>query len=262
MEQLSPEALKWLRELARQAEEVQAAMPWPAGRHSSRPLMPDLMPDWVPDWVPDVRPHPAPDALPPDETVQPEPRGIERRITRRAEMLWRRLSDSAECPGKDCPAAEALLRFLQPPFGASSLAIAMPPHPGDMQARQPRITHVGKALADLGLMNPEPPMAALMATLRASMLVLAGEALGTGQPQHLDSDAGSGRTDLGLGGEPILMRAVALPFAAAAGAGPCAIVVCSWRRLLSRHETDALHRELAATTDWLGDVTGGQAESR
>jgi hypothetical protein len=77
-----------------------------------------------------------------------------------------------------------------------------------------------------------------------------------GEPCLYDSDlqegdgqeSGGDRADTQL-----LMRAIALPFAGVRGGQPgaTAIVIASWRKLLSAEETQALHRELAAAIDWM-----------
>jgi hypothetical protein len=78
-------------------------------------------------------------------------------------------------------------------------------------------------------------------------------AIAAGRPLHLDSDFDP---DTGQTRSAVLFRAVALPLEADAGSGlsGLAVVVLSWRKLLSARETDALHAELQAAVSWLGST--------
>lgn len=173
--------------------------------------------------------------------------GIERRLPRRAEVLWNQLRAEADLP--PARAAEALLAA---PFATQSLLVTKP-----VRGR-PQIAFAGADVSGLGPVGIGPAIADSRATAavpnRLAALGLA--AIAAGRPLHLDSDFDPDTADPR---PAVLFRAVALPLAADAGSGlsGLAVVVLSWRKLLSAQETDALHAELQAAINWLGSK--GQA---
>jgi hypothetical protein len=165
--------------------------------------------------------------------------GIERRLPRRAELLWEQLRRGAPMPTRTASA-----RLLEAPFRDHALMVAWGGH------GQAAIAFAGAELAALGGFRPGPiePKAAPDAPIAERLAALAGEAVRHGEPRHLDSDLDP---DLAVGRSPLLFRAVALPLAGEDGAPDHAIVVLSWRRLLSPGETADLHRELQSAIGWL-----------
>lgn len=193
------------------------------------------------------RPEPLPgsyDALVPglygDEASPPG--GIERRLVRRAEALWANMK-----PDTGLPLPSATVQFLAAPLSGQALLIAVP------EGARPVLVFAGEGIAAIARVEPGPMRAdgGLQASLGERLAALAVQAVANGSPALLDSDfdapAGSGRRP------HLLLRAIALPFAAdpAQGCASTAIVVASWRKLLSAEETAALHRELAAAIDWM-----------
>ena len=73
--------------------------------------------------------------------------------------------------------------------------------------------------------------------------------LSASSTRRLDSEQLSQRPTAGR--PQLLLRAVALPFAADARGDIRCVVIASWRKLLSAEETAALHRELAAAMKWM-----------
>lgn len=175
------------------------------------------------------------------------PMGIERRLPRRAEVLWNRLRGDEALP----PAAAAAA-LLAPPFSTQALLVTKP-------ARgRPQIAYAGSDMPHLGVVG----IGAAVADARPSapiaprLVALALSAIAAGAPKHLDSDFDP---DI-PGPQPgILFRAVALPLApdAADGLAGLAVAVLSWRKLLSAAETAALHSELRAAVSWMGSTTRG-----
>jgi hypothetical protein len=201
---------------------VRAESPWPAAATDARPAVSSLA------------------AAPSPTLLPPTLRGVERRLVRRAELLWDGLR-----PDAGLPDSAEVGPFLQPPFGRQALLYA-----ADADAPQPgRILFVGADLAALGLAEPGP----LLPTDRLSrrLAALAAAALAAGEPAHLDSD------DCAIGASPsapaLLVRAVALPFAPLPDGARLALVLVSWRQLLSPAETEALQRELATAIEWMRD---------
>jgi len=170
--------------------------------------------------------------------------GIERRLPRRAEVLWNRLRGDA-----DLPPAEAAGALLAPPFSTQALLVTKP-----MRGR-PQIAFSGSEVAWLG----PAAVGAAVADSRPSapipyrLAALAMAAMAAGAPRHLDSDFDPDTPGPQTG---ILFRAVALPLAPdpASGLAGLAVAVLSWRKLLSQDETDALHSELKAAISWLGST--------
>jgi len=184
------------------------------------------------------------------------PIGIERRLVRRAEARWASLRHDGALP--DVSAASAL---LGPPFAGRAMLISfsqLPTSP-DLTASSARVSHIGEALAALCDVSdrvvaadgdPAAPLAERLVSLAAS-------AIRSGSVRHLDSDEDStgGSAD---GPRPhLLLRAVALPLAPARNGGASAIVIASWRKLLSQDETVALHLELATAIAWMRDLGAG-----
>jgi hypothetical protein len=176
--------------------------------------------------------------------------GLERRLPRRAERLWAELAGEGALP--PAAAAEAL---LAPPFAGLAMLVSV------SRERRLRLLHAGEQLAQLGV-GPGPirpcPSTAAGAAVADRLGGLALEAVEAGSPQHMDSDY---EADVGGGPPGLLLRAVALPLApvAARREAGLAVVVVSWRTLLSSAETADLHRELRAAMLWLGGDRAGSA---
>ncbi len=193
------------------------------------------------------------------------PAGVERRLSERAELLWRKLA------GPDTMPDSARIReLLRPPFLGQSLLV-------ETSAAEPkRIAFVGEALAALTGLHSDSP-AGDATPLGARLVRLAARSAREGRPCRYESDLPSVEKS-GADGDRFLTRAIALPFAATSfapspfapsplaappvatppiantaqqAAGYSIVVVASWRKLLSAEETRALHRELAAAIDWM-----------
>lgn len=174
------------------------------------------------------------------------PAGLERRLVRRAEARWQSLRTSQVLP----PARDAQV-LLAPPFASRAMHIGFP----DARTPSARISAVGEALHGICAIADGPVRADAdrKAPLIERLVALAATAVAHGGPRHLDSDEdgpGDGAAD---GTAPILLRAVALPFAPDEQGRSSAIVILSWRKLLSQKETAALHQELAAAIAWMRD---------
>lgn len=205
----------------------------------------DLQPAPSAPWQ--VRPRDAasaglPDALLSQMAGEEVLAGIERRLPRRAEVLWNRLRADA-----DLPPAQAAAALLAPPFSTQSLLLTKP-----VRGR-PQIAFAGADLSDLSPVGVGPAHAVSKATAPVPhrLAALALSAIAAGRPLHLDSDFDPDTA----GPRPaVLFRAVGLPLAPEAGSGlsGLAVVVLSWRHLLSAQETDALHAELQAAIGWMG----------
>ena len=177
-----------------------------------------------------------------------DPTAVERRLVRRAEVLWARLAGDQPLP----PAflADELLR---PPFRSQALVLEMPIN------APARISFVGETLSRLTNLSPGADSDAEIATRLGTRLVaLARRAATLREAVHYDSD--KERAQAAADGEDtqLLMRAIALPLSGVCGyrpegetPGTTAVVIASWRKLLSAEETRALHRELAAAIDWM-----------
>ncbi len=168
--------------------------------------------------------------------------GLERRLARRAEALWERLRAD-----RSLPPAEAVGAFLAPPFAAHAMLVSVPP-----SGRPARISCVGEELLKLQIVSAGD-LAAVespAAPLGCQLVALALRAAETGLPLPFGSETSPMRTG-NRQSAPLLLRAIALPFSAAAGARPQVVVITTWRELLSPDETEALHRELAAAIDWM-----------
>jgi hypothetical protein len=175
------------------------------------------------------------------------PMGIERRLPRRAEVLWNRLRGEAAMP----PAAAAGA-LLAPPFSTQALLVTRP------LRGNPQIAYAGSDMPHLGPAEIGPAMADARPTapIARRLTALALSAIAAGAPRHLDSDFDPDTA----GPQPgILFRAVALPLAPAGadGLAGLAVAVLSWRKLLSATETAALHSELRAAVSWMGSTTRG-----
>jgi hypothetical protein len=198
---------------------------------------------------------PGVDGLPGDLLSQMDggalPSGIERRLPRRAEVLWSRLKGEA-----DLPPAQAAGALLAPPFSTQALLVTKP------QRGRPQIAYAGSEISWLGPAGVGPAVADSRpsAPIPQRLAALALAAIAAGAPRHLDSDFDPDTAGLRPG---ILFRAVALPLAAdpASGLSGLAVAVLSWRKLLSQQETDALHSELQAAIGWLGS-TGRSGPAR
>ncbi len=189
--------------------------------------------------------------------------GVERRLVRRAEALW----DQLRQPG-GLPEAGAIKVLETPMFADNAVLFALPPHPSDPCCRLPRILRVGRKIAELGIVSAGPVAAdgGAEATVAARLAALVERAVAGRAPVVVEIDAPD-RASGGAPGDPargdaarrqqpgLLLRAIALPFAAPGGmsapAGPLAVVIASWRMLLSADEAADLQRELAAALEWL-----------
>lgn len=170
--------------------------------------------------------------------------GIERRLPRRAEVLWNRLRGGAPLPGADAAGV-----LLAPPFSTQALLVTKP------LSGRPQIAYAGSEVSWLGPASVGPAMADSRPTapIPHRLAALALAAIAAGGPKHLDSDFDPDTA----GPKPgVLFRAVALPLAADPGSGlsGLAVAVLSWRKLLSQDETDALHSELQHAIAWLGST--------
>jgi hypothetical protein len=179
------------------------------------------------------------------------PVGIERRLPRRAEQLWIRLRGEA-----GLPPAEAAGALLAPPFSTQALLVTRP-----LRGR-PQIAFAGGDISFLGAADIGPASADSRpgAPIPQRLVALSLAAIACGGPRHLDSDFDPDTAGPCPG---LLFRAVALPLAPdrASGLSGLAVAVLSWRKLLSRSETDALHSELQAAISWLGS-TGPDSPQR
>jgi hypothetical protein len=181
--------------------------------------------------------------------VSHAPAGVERRLPRRAELLWDRLRGSAPLPS-----ARLAPQLLAHPFAAHALLVHPDAVAPGSTERCPQIGYAGAELEALGASTgPASADASPGAPIIARLVALGLFALATGAPAHLDSDDDP---DLLPPASPLLFRAVALPLAPDAGSAGSAVVVVSWRRLLSADETADLHRELAMLLGWLSRPDG------
>lgn len=173
--------------------------------------------------------------------------GVERRLARRAEALWETLRGPAALP----PAAASAV-FLAPPFAAHALLFQLSPQAAGRAHERLRVAFVGEAVQSLDIVSPGVivPDNTPTAPLGPRLAAVAALAIATASPAVFDSDPAVGHA-LVKARAPMLMRAMALPLAAGDCAEPSAIVIASWRALLSADETVALHRELAAAIDWM-----------
>lgn len=182
---------------------------------------------------------------------------VERRVVRRAEALWRRLAGE-----RSLPAAASVGELLHLAIRGKALLL-------QNHADSPsQLVFVGEHLMNLtGLAAGQLSRVRQECNaLGESLVALAEQAIRTATlcwfesggegGQHRDNSRADNR-DSNL---QLLMRAVALPFAARGSTTQAgsAVVVASWRRLLSREETRALHRELRAAMDWIQNQSGGR----
>ncbi len=212
-------------------------------------------------------PAPAAGALPAvaaaaDLPAEPPVRGVERRLVRRAEALWEALLADRAPPARAgggaaraVPDAGQVQRFLVPPFGAQAVLLAFPPHPADPDSDLPRIVEAGEAVRALGLClrGTVVPDGRTEAPAADQLAMLAARAVALGEPVRFERDAlalpqppGEVPPGPGEGLQSLLLRAIALPFAARPGCGPQAVVILSWRKLLSEAEALRLSEELRA----------------
>jgi hypothetical protein len=172
--------------------------------------------------------------------------GVERRLVRRAEAVWEQLR-----PPAGVPPAGAIHALNSPVFAGNAVLFALPPHPSEPDCTSLRILRIGQNLAELGVVGIGPVRAqsGAGAGVAGRLAALVARACAKREPVVVEIDA-PGRDRPG-----ILLRAIALPFAAPVGvaqpSGPLAVVVASWRTLLSAAETENLQRELAAALEWL-----------
>lgn len=208
-------------------------------------------------WHVRRRPAPAPGvpAGPVALPMSPDmPTGIERRLPRRAELLWNALRGKAPLPP-----AEAAGALLAPPFATLAILVTMPIRGA------PQIAYAGSEIGSLGPASVGPARADArpQAPIPDRLVALSLAAIAAAEPMHLDSDFDP---DTAAPGPGLLFRAVALPLAPdpASGLAGLAVAVLSWRKLLSHAETEALHLELRAAMSWLGSglESGGGCPDR
>lgn len=224
-----------------------ADAPWPAAE------LPALQPLSADQRA--VAEEPAPSTLP---TL-----GLERRLVRRAETIWKALRR-----GEPLPRLSDASVLLQPPFSGQAALVTR-------DDAGPRLSYVGSRLAALGLDGPGPLSS--MAEPGAQLLAeLALEAMDGARPALLASEDMAGQpgeqpiinrrpggVQARRGGPALLLRAVALPFAGLPGSAdmlpgegaPAAILIASWREYLSDQDTLALHAELADAIGRLGPLS-------
>lgn len=160
------------------------------------------------------------------------PQGVERRLVRRAEALWHRLRGHDALP----PASNARV-LLTAPFASSAMLFI-----------GRRCVYIGADLARLGVTEAaaEQPPAQSSGPFAAHLAGLAAAAVRKGQPMLFDtSERHIPFHGTGSDGE-LLARAVALPFSPSGNRLSSAIVVASWRRILSEEATSAIYAELRA----------------
>ena len=241
MEQLSHAAVRQLLARARSdAAERGRAQDGSTGFHA--PGQPKAR-DWVNPAV-EAEPALSLGAFP----AFAEPSGVERRLVRRAEALWTRLAGEALLPP-----ASAAGELLRPPFAAQGLLLETP------TGGSARLSFVGDSLASLsglsqGLAEEGATDNGSASTrLGARLVALARRAATLATPCLYDSDEDRATASPGSADSQLLMRAIALPLSGLRDGSPgaTAMVVASWRKLLSAEETRALHRELAAAIDWM-----------
>lgn len=180
---------------------------------------------------------------------------IERRTVRRAEAIWAQLAAHQHLP--DPVKVDELLRNR---MGRRSMLLQTP-HDAPAQ-----IVCVGDRLSVLtGLVSGVvPDIIGQSTALGAELIALAEKAILAAAPCQFESgadaahDIDNSRSDNRANNLQLLMRAVALPFARPGRPDKAgsAVVVTSWRKLLSREETRALHRELRAAMHWIHDQVG------
>jgi|GEM_PF-7095230 len=185
----------------------------------------------------------------------PMPIGIERRLVRRAEARWISLRQ-----GDALPEAAAAGALLAPPFASRAMLISFPGLATDVDdsgtvdpGTKALFSHVGEALATLCELPDGQVMAdaSPAAPLASRLAALAESSLRSGAACLMDSDE-DGAANPANGTRPeLLLRAIALPLAPARNGMAGSVVVASWRKLLSRKETAALHRELATAVTWM-----------
>lgn len=176
------------------------------------------------------------------------PASVERRISERAELLWKKLAGTATMPD-----LQQLPELLRPPFLGQSMLVETQ---ATAEAKTTaKIAYVGEALGAVTGLRPDAPAApdATARSFGARMVRLALKSARTGMVCRYESDLSEIEATIRDPEKQILTRAVALPFAAAGQHTACysIVVVASWRQLLSAEETRALHRELAAAIDWM-----------
>lgn len=164
--------------------------------------------------------HPAPESV--DAPIPPL--GVERRVIRRAEALWKTLRGTNLLP----PAAAAR-ELLTPPYARCAMLMIG------------RYTmYVGNGLKELGVeLSPHrPPQGSFPARLEK----LAATSIRMGIPMVFDTNFHPQEKQL----RNLLARAIALPFAPSKTTLSSVVVVASWRIILSDEATNAIHEELSS----------------
>lgn len=164
--------------------------------------------------------------------------GIERRLVRRAHTLWDELRGMHAMPH-----AAQSAPLLAAPFANHAVLIL---YPGPDRAT---IAHVGEQVRALGVIaaGKVRPDIGPNASLAARFAALGHQAITNAAPARLHSEDMPPDT---AAAPPLLMRNLALPIHTGS-ATAAAIIITSWRKLLSADETAALHREMEAAMDWI-----------
>jgi hypothetical protein len=240
MEQLGGPEISAL--LARAREQGSRPDPWTRAPNSP-----------VPDHAPGRSGYPPPPGaalLPADDLEVLAPLGgIERRLVLRAERYW-----EAARVAPALPSADAAAGLLCEPFARHALLIAVrqpePAADAAPAAAVADILYIGEDIARLGLATEGPiiPDNRPGAQLDQRLAALAVASVCNRRPDRLSSE--SIHAAPGDASGSLLLRAIALPVAVDDTDG-AAIVILSWRKLLSPDETAALHHELEAAMDWI-----------
>lgn len=173
---------------------------------------------------------------------------VERRLSERAEQLWKKLAGDAVMPD-----SSHMAELLRPPFLGNLLLVET--SGANFADGKARIAFIGEALLEVtGLqsdMSADPETAGN--PFGACLLRIAAEAAQIGAPCRYENDLSAVKAAKGDTQDQILTRAIAMPFAPLpqGTARFSIVVVAAWRQLLSAEETRVLHRELAAAIDWL-----------
>lgn len=167
--------------------------------------------------------------------------GIERRLVRRAEALWRSL-----CPADGLPPLSALASLLAEPFGSQAVVFRIPHATQANPAPAPVAHGIGIRLKALGN-SSGGTRSALMRRLG----MLASDALADQRPALYDSETENPGIRASRHGPALMVRAIALPLCPPKGAAASVVVVASWREILSARDTRALQQELTTAIAWM-----------
>lgn len=170
--------------------------------------------------------------------------GLERRLARRAETMWGQLAAA-----NGLPPATAATQFLRGGYAANAM------HLHDQADGALCIERIGDGLQSIAHLNcgpyqpNNPDHGHMVSPLGRTLLELARAAMVNRLPMRIETERMATRPHAG---QPhLLLRAVALPFQSPNLSERMAVVIASWRKLLSAEETAALHRELKSAMDWM-----------